>query len=308
MEGSVSGAAGRREAAVSSASDYLSGKTHRDENFPVASRLIAKRYRAPILAFYRFVRTADDVADSAGLDSGEKLRLLDGLEEALTGRGPADPAAEPLRAVLAETGLTDRHALDLIAAFRRDATQARYADWADLMDYCRYSAMPVGRYVLDVHGEDEATWPASDALCAALQIINHIQDCGSDFRRLDRLYMPLDLLARHAVAPEEFAGNRASPAMRAFLDEMIGRCRELIGQSIDLEPLVRNRRLATEIAVIRALAMSQLDHLARHDPLAGEGRPPKPVWLLVAAGAALRFRLVRTSARAPSRLGEGGAR
>ena len=78
------------------------------------------------------------------------------------------------------------HALQPLTAFKRDATQLRYVDWEDLLDYCRYSAMPVGRFVLDVHGERRDTWPANDALCAALQIINHLQDCGEDYRNLDR--------------------------------------------------------------------------------------------------------------------------
>ena len=88
-------------------------------------------------------------------------------------------------------------------AFRRDVTKLRYADWGELMDYCRYSAMPVGRYVLDVHGETRATWPLTDALCAALQIINHLQDCAKDYRALDRVYLPLDTMAAQGATPED---------------------------------------------------------------------------------------------------------
>ena len=88
------------------------------------------------------------------------------------------------------------HAQDLLKAFRLDATKRRYKDWDDLIAYCAYSAMPVGRFVLDVHGESRATWPASDAICAALQINNHLQDCANDYRDLDRVYMPLDELEK----------------------------------------------------------------------------------------------------------------
>src|SRR5919107_1411517 len=94
-----------------------------------------------------------------------------------------------LRTTLRERALSPGHARDLLKAFRLDATKRRYRDWDDLMHYCAYSAMPVGRYVLDVHGESRATWPASDALCAALQVINHVQDCGADYRALDRVYI-----------------------------------------------------------------------------------------------------------------------
>src|SRR5262249_25347792 len=172
-----------------------SGKGHRDENFPVASRLIHPRHRAPILAFYEFVRTADDIADHSALAPAEKLALMDRLEATLLGKSDDDPVGVALRSRLAERQLSTRHAQDLLTAFRMDVTKLRYRDWDDLIGYCTYSAMPVGRFVLDVHGESRATWPANDALCAALQIINHLQDCGKDYRNLDRIYIPLDVLA-----------------------------------------------------------------------------------------------------------------
>ena len=103
-------------------------------------------------------------------------------------------AGVTLRAALAERNLSPQHAQDLLRAFRQDVTKLRYKDWDELIDYCRYSAMPVGRFVLDVHGESRATWPASDNVCAVLQIINHIQDCVKDHRNLDRVYIPLDAL------------------------------------------------------------------------------------------------------------------
>ena len=188
---------------MSTASELRSGKTHRDENFPVASWIIHPRHRRLILAFYNFVRTADDIADHASLDSQTKLRLLDELEADLLGQGGGQREAVILRDALAERGLPPRHARDLLTAFRMDVTKLRYEDWDDLIHYCSYSAMPVGRFVLDVHGESTATWPASDAVCAALQINNHLQDCGKDFRELNRVYIPRDALARHGASVEE---------------------------------------------------------------------------------------------------------
>ena len=172
-----------------------SGKGHRDENFPVASRLIHPRHRGAILAFYEFVRIADDIADHTTLAPEQKLDLLDRLEAGLLGRHDDQATAVALRTVLDERKLSPRHAQDLLTAFRMDVTKLRYRDWDDLMGYCSFSAMPVGRFVLDVHGEDHATWPANDALCAALQIINHLQDCKKDSIDLDRVYVPLDALA-----------------------------------------------------------------------------------------------------------------
>ena len=152
------------------------------------------------MAFYRFARAADDVADNAAATPTAKLALLEDMRANLVGGGNDAPEAVALREMLAERGLSNEHALDLLAAFRQDVTKQRYDDWDELIDYCRYSAMPVGRFVLDVHGESRDTWPANDALCAALQIINHLQDCAKDYRELDRVYIPLDLLERASLS------------------------------------------------------------------------------------------------------------
>lgn len=251
------------------ATEARSGKGHKDENFPVASRLIHPRHRGPILAFYNFVRAADDVADHAALTPDEKLRLLDRLDDALTGRGPTDPEAEPLRLALAERGLPAKHAQDLLDAFRLDARKSRTRDWADLMAYCALSAMPVGRFVLDVHGEDRATWAASDPLCAALQVINHLQDCGKDYRELDRVYLPEDLLARHGATVSELGAERASAALLGVIREVNGQTAELLRQSSVFPGAVRDRRLGLEVAVIQSLAEALVLKIAARDPLSG---------------------------------------
>ena len=138
--------------AASNPAALQSGKSHRDENFPVASHLIHPRHRGAILAFYDFVRTADDIADHTSLGEREKLDHLDALEASLLGRQDQIPVAVTLRSALRERNLPRRHALDLLTAFRMDVTKLRYRDWDDLMNYCSYSAMPVGRFVCDVHG------------------------------------------------------------------------------------------------------------------------------------------------------------
>src|SRR5882757_3823332 len=195
---------------MGTAAEARSGKGHRDENFPVASRLIQPRHRAPILAFYEFVRTADDIADHSTLGPADKLVLLDRLEATLLGRSDDDPVGVALRSQLEARALSPRHAQDLLTAFRMDVTKLRYRDWDDLIGYCTYSAMPVGRFVLDVHGESRTTWPANDALCAALQIINHLQDCGKDFRDIDRVYIPMNAFAAAGASVNELGADRAS--------------------------------------------------------------------------------------------------
>jgi hydroxysqualene synthase len=252
---------------MTTASDLGSGKTHRDENFPVASHLISPRHRGPILAFYRFVRAADDVADHATLQPEAKLALLDSLEETLLGHGDAEPDALPLRAALAERGLSPRHAQDLLAAFRLDVTKLRYADWDDLMGYCRYSANPVGRFVLDVHGESRETWPANDALCSALQVINHLQDCAADFRNLDRVYIPLDAFAAAGLTPESLGEPRASAALLAVIRGLAARTTGLLRQASVFSGQIDDTRLGLEVAVIHRLAWTLSGRLGRRDPL-----------------------------------------
>jgi hydroxysqualene synthase len=263
------------EMRVSDARDWRSGKGHRDENFPVASFLIHPRHRGVILAFYNFVRTADDIADHATLAAPEKLALLDRLGAGLLGEND-DAAAVRLRAALAERALSPRHAQDLLAAFKLDVTKLRYRDWDDLIGYCSLSAMPVGRFVLDVHGESRSTWPANDALCATLQIINHLQDCRDDYRNLDRVYVPLDLLAAHGIGVESLDEPHASPALLAALHSLAERTQQLLGESDVFPLLINDRRLSLEVSVINTLAHRITRMLIARDPLSDRVHLSKP--------------------------------
>jgi hydroxysqualene synthase len=252
---------------VTTASELRSGKTHRDENFPVASWIIHPRHRALILAFYNFVRTADDIADHATLAAPEKLTHLDLLEAELLGRGDSQPEAVNLRRALAERAMPPRHALDVLIAFRMDVTKLRYENWDEVLHYCRYSAMPVGRFMLDVHGESTATWPASDALCAGLQINNHLQDCGKDYRDLNRVYLPRDALAAAGTSVEALGEKRASAPLLQCLHALAVRTEVLLNESKSLSAEVRDIRLGLEISVIQAFADKIVRLLKVRDPL-----------------------------------------
>jgi len=259
------------------AREFRTGKGHRDENFPVASWLVQARHRPLILAFYEFVRSADDIADHPRLSAQQKVDLLDRMEADLLGHGAGDAAAVTLRGALAARGMSAQHAQDLLKAFRLDATKLRYRDWDDLMGYCAYSAMPVGRFVLDVHGESRTTWPASDAICAALQVINHIQDCAQDYRNLDRVYIPLDALAAHDLDVSTLGAAKAPPALRACLASLAERTAALLHQGEVLPSLIDDWRLSLEISVIYTLAERLTGVLTRHDPLSERVHLGKPM-------------------------------
>lgn len=246
-----------------------SGKGRGDENFPVGSWLIRRDLRVHVHAFYRFARNADDIADSPALAAADKLRRLDRMAAILDGAPGGDsPAASAMRESLAATGVTAQHCHDVLRAFRLDAVKLRYRDWDDLMEYCRYSAAPVGRQLLDLHGESRAAWPASDALCAALQVLNHLQDCADDYRALDRVYLPLADLDAAGSGVEMLAASSASPGLRRVLDTMLDRTEDLIATARDLPPRVDARGLRWESAVIVGLAARLARRLRRGDPLA----------------------------------------
>ena len=246
-----------------------SGKGRGGENFPVGSWLIRRDLRRHVHAFYRFARNADDIADNPALTADDKVRRLDRMAAILDGAPGSDsPAASAMRASLAETSVTAQHCHDVLHAFRLDATKLRYRDWDDLMEYCRYSAAPVGRQLFDLHGESHDTWPPSDALCAALQVLNHLQDCVADCRTLDRVYLPLDDLAAAGCTVEALEAPRASPGLRRVIDALLDRTETLIATARGLPPRVNARGLRWESAVIIALAARLARRLRHGDPLA----------------------------------------
>jgi squalene synthase HpnC len=252
---------------MTTASELRSGKTHRDENFPVASWIIHPRHRALILAFYNFVRTADDIADHATLAPSDKLAYLDLLDAELLGKGDSQPEAVNLRRALAERSMPPRHALDVLIAFRMDVTKLRYENWDEVIHYCRYSAMPVGRFMLDVHGESTSTWAASDALCAGLQINNHLQDCGKDFRGLNRVYLPRDALQAAGATVEALGLEKAPAALLQCLHSLAARTQSLLDQGKSLSAEVKDFRLGIEISVIQSFADRIVRLLKVRDPL-----------------------------------------
>ena len=274
------------------AAALASGKGHKDENFPVASFLLKQEHRAPVMAFYRFARAADDVADNETASAAERLALLGDMRSTLAGTSDTNAEARALRHVLANHALSPQHGLDLLTAFEQDCTVNRTPTWAALIDYCRVSAMPVGRYVLDVHHEDRATWTASDALCAALQVINHVQDCGKDYRAINRVYIPLDMLDAAGAKVSDLGADRASPALRSVIVAMAEKTLVLLSESSVFSGQIRDKRLAVEVAIIHRLAESLTRRLLTYDPLSERVHHNKLEMAGLAAWAALK-RMVR---------------
>jgi len=249
--------------------EVWSGKGRGDENFPVGSMLIRSNLRPIVHAYYAFARNADDIADSPDLTPTDKVARLDIMEEVLLGRRDhGSPSASALRVRLAGTKVPVSHATDLLIAFRQDATKTRYETIDELYNYCRYSAVPVGRFLIDLHGESHECYSSSDALCIALQVLNHMQDCAKDLAELDRCYLPLALLNHFGVRIEDLRAPRETPGLRRVFVTLLDRIDRLTQAAQELPEIARDRRLRLEAAMILGLCRRLAFRLARTDPLA----------------------------------------
>lgn len=248
--------------------ETASGKNAGTENFPVGSFLIRADLRRHVHAFYNFARAADDISDKPLMDPAEKVKRLDRLVRGLMTDGDNEiRAVEDMRISLAETGVSPIHCIDLVTAFKRDCTQLRYRDWDDLIDYCNHSAAPVGRHVLALHGIGKETWKANDALCNALQVINHVQDCADDYRELDRCYIPADMLAANNGNLSDLSGEASTPSLRATLQAMLDKTEDLMVEARTFPAQIPDRRLRMEVSVIVTLADRLIALLRERDPL-----------------------------------------
>ena len=260
--------------------DTAASKDASGENFPVGSFLLPKKLRPHVAVFYAFARAADDIGDSPDLPAEEKIRRLDAYEDVLLGRREPEPGLEKpwrIRQSLIECGITTDHCRDLLHAFKRDATYLRYKDWNDLRyGYCQLSASPVGRYLLDLHGEDKAGYKASDALCDALQVLNHLQDCQKDYREIDRVYLPADWMTANGVTVADLDRPALVPGMRKVLDLCLDATADLMAEARKLPGQLKSKHLAMESAVIVRIADKLTAELRARDPIATRVQLTKP--------------------------------
>lgn len=259
------------EAAAPAAPEQNSGKGANDENFPVGSFLVRPELRPDIAAYYAFARATDDIADDSSLTPEDKVARLSGFERALSGDaslGEGYAKAYRLRERLLARNIPLERGLDLLSAFKQDAVKRRYDTFAELEDYCTRSANPVGRFLIDLHGEPAALYPASDALCTALQVLNHLQDCQKDLRELDRVYIPLDWLKLHASRVEDLALPAVNTPLRSVLNRMLDRCEAWVAAAQPLARGMTDARFAMEAHTIVSLAARLCALLRAGDPLA----------------------------------------
>jgi phytoene synthase len=203
------------------------------ENFPVASLLLPAPLRQPVAVIYRFARSADDFADEGADAPDIRLQKLNGYRAELGRIERAEPPREPLfqelEKIIKDHALPVQPFRDLVDAFSQDVTKKRYANFTEVMDYCRRSANPVGRLLLQLFKRTtDSELRQSDAICSALQLINFWQDVDIDYTRDQRVYLPQDEMARHAVTERHLAEKRCDAAFRAFMEFQVARSRQMM--------------------------------------------------------------------------------
>lgn len=271
---------------MTTAIETPSGKQAGDENFPVGSWFLPAALRPHVATYYAYARAIDDIADNPDLSPEDKIARLDRFEQVLRGREAPDASLEKARRVrdsMAATGVDPRHGIDLVTAFKQDAVKGRYETWDDLIFYCLHSASPVGRFLIDLHGESKQAYGASDALCNALQVLNHLQDCQDDYRTLDRVYLPLEWMREAGIGVDALDEPVAGPALRQVIDRCLDATDALLATAADLAPGLSNTRFAMEAATIVHIANRLSEELRRRDPLAERVVLSKPRYLLCGA-------------------------
>jgi squalene synthase HpnC len=264
------------------------------ENFPVASALLPRPLRRPVAVIYRFARTADDFADEGDRPAPERLALLEGYRDELrrlaAGRAPTDPFFEELREVIAAHDLPIEPFYDLLDAFSQDVTKTRYATFAEVLDYCRRSADPIGRLMLRLYrraSDQHVVW--SDSICTALQLVNFWQDVAIDFAK-DRVYLPQDELARFGVSERQIAQRDAGGGWAPLMQFQAARARAMLTRGAPLA-LALPGRIGLEIRTVVQGGLRILEKIERAGGDVFRHRPVLRAWdwpLLLGRAAAMR--------------------
>ena len=244
-----------------------SGKKHLDENFPVGSWVLRKKLRKQILVFYNFARAADDISDNPILIGQEKIKRLNLFKSTLKNGKVKIEKAYKIKKICEAHNIKIDYALNLLKAFKQDARKKRYKSWAELINYCKYSAVPVGRFMIDLHKEKREAYKYSDPLCIALQILNHLQDCKEDYEKLDRVYLPMVFLKKYNVRLTQLKKNSTDNNLRQAFNKILKNTENLIYLSNKNKKKMKHKFLSIETSFILEIAKKLLKLLKNKDPL-----------------------------------------
>ena len=252
-------------------------KTFHDEQFPVGL-LTAPSLKPLILAYYQAARFADDIADNPWLSPEQKQKKLLAVRQAFLqpDTGSDLLVIRGLGRLFAAERLDTSLFLDLLTAFERDAAGHPVRIWEELLDYCRYSAAPVGRFMLAIHNENPSGYLPAENLCAILQILNHLNSLKEDLSLLGRCYIPADIMQKYGVRTGDLGLSYTTPQVKALLAEVIARVEALQADVLILPSLVKSFRLRFEIGVILSLTNSMIQKNKKADIL--QSPPSLGIW------------------------------
>ncbi|MBQ8630914.1 MAG: squalene/phytoene synthase family protein [Alphaproteobacteria bacterium] len=273
-------------------------KQQKDENFPVAGLLIKSSLRPLVNAYYRAARYCDDIADAPDLSARQKLAKLSEAEDIFLGYQKDVPDEllflSGLRRNFCDELLDTSLFTDLLTAFRQDSRGHTYETWEQLLEYCRYSAAPVGRFMLAVHDENLSTYMPSGVLCTVLQIANHIQDIKYDFLVQNRIYLPAELLQKYQVSTDDLRQDKSSPELKKLIAEIISRLQKMLKDAALLPAITRSLRLRMQICVILSLTNIMLKKLNKKDVLQKNVKLSKIDWMRAVIGGVFRALFTKT--------------
>lgn len=252
----------------------LRHKNKHQENFPVGMMMFNKDIRKIVADYYRFARYADDIADNPHLKPQNKVDKLYELEEIFTGqksyKGQKLKFVQILKDEFAKHNLSPDLATDLLIAFRKDSLGFDYQTWGQLVDYCKYSAAPVGKFMLAVHRENPSTYLPATSLCVALQIVNHVQDLKYDVSLLKRLYLPAEIMKKYHLRPEDLVQNQSSISVQKAVKHIMEKTLGLVKEGSILPELIKSLSLRIEVCIILSLTNIMIKKILKGDILARE--------------------------------------
>lgn len=262
----------------------LRHKNKHQENFPVGMMIFNKSIRKIVANYYRFARYADDIADNPHLKPQNKVDKLYELEEIFTGqrnyKGQKLKFIQTLKDEFAKHNLSPDLATDLLIAFRKDSLGFEYQTWGQLVDYCKYSAAPVGKFMLAVHKENPSTYLPATSLCVALQIVNHVQDLKYDFQLLKRSYIPLEIMQKYHLMAEDFVKEKSSLSLKKAINHIMEKTQGLVKEGNILPQLISSLGLRMEVCIIISLTNIMIKKILSGDVLASEIKLNKIDWLV----------------------------
>ena len=252
-------------------SHLMSGKSYSDENFPVASFLMTKKIRSIVRVFYFFARMADDIADHQKLSSNQKKKILLFFDNAISkSKKTNNKILDKMIAKFKELPSGKKYSRNLLKAFMMDASNKKYKNWNDLLYYCKFSANPVGRFVIDAVNERkniEKIYEASDSLCTALQIINHIQDCKKDFKELNRVYIPESFFKKYSLDKKILRKSKSIENFERLKIEIVDNVLVSLRKTKLGLREIQSWRLRKETLIILNIAKRLCNLLKINDPL-----------------------------------------